>query len=154
MTRPSVNRMLLNIAGVVAERSTCSRLAVGAVLARNGRVLSTGYNGAPSGIAHCKHEAGDDKACTVSVHAEENVVAQAARHGVVTEDACLYLTHAPCLHCSGVILSAGIKAVFYELNYKSDEGVARLRQSRVDVYHVSDQVEETSLDHAKPWKWW
>ena len=127
---------------------------MGAVLARNGRVLSTGYNGAPSGVEHCKHAPGEDTPCTVSVHAEENAVAQAARHGVVTEDSCLYLTHAPCLHCSGVILSAGIKAVFFEQTYKSTDGIQRLRQCKVDVYHVNEQAEAIQLDHAKPWKWW
>lgn len=150
--RPSVNRMLLDMARVTASRSTCSRLAVGAVIAYDGRVLSTGYNGAPSGLTHCRHDPGDDSRCTISVHAEANAIVQAARHGVRTAGSSLYVTHAPCLACSGLILNAGIRAVWFEEYYRSDAGVARLRQAKVSCNYVTNQ-DETPAKSA-PWKWW
>lgn len=131
MTRPSLDRMLLDVANVVATRSTCSRLHVGAVLARDGRILSTGYNGAPTGVPHCAHV--DGQPCAVAVHAEANAVAFAARHGVTVEDATLYATHAPCAGCAGLIVNAGIRAVVYAEPFRSADGLNRLRVAGLDV---------------------
>lgn len=144
--------MLLNIARVTATRSTCSRLSVGAVIAYDGRVLSTGYNGAPSGLTHCTHDPGDDTPCTYSVHAEANAIVQAARHGVRTSGSSLYLTHAPCLACSGLILNAGIRSVWYEAVYRSDAGISRLRHAKVSCNWVTEP--EPVTEASKPWKWW
>lgn len=153
--RPTVHRMLMDIALVVAQRSTCSRLQVGAVLARDGRVLSTGYNGAPSGLEHCRHELGANEPCTESVHAEANAIVQAARHGVSTDETCLYLTHAPCLGCSGLILNSGVKGVFYQEFYKSELGIKRLKQSRVRVEKLGVGPDPMQTAYSRnSWKWW
>lgn len=152
MTRPTVNQYLLNLAEVVATRSTCSRLQVGAVIAAESHVLSCGYNGAPSGLGHCHHDPGDDSPCLTSVHAEANAIIQAARHGVRTADAALYLTHAPCLSCSGLILNAGIRGVFFSDLYRSDEGVTRLKHAGLHVTHVQDLKQEEAASPS--WKWW
>lgn len=130
--------MLLDVATTVATWSTCSRLHVGAVLARDGRVLSTGYNGAPAGRPHCVHR--DDRPCRTSVHAETNAVAFAARHGVSTTGAVLYLTHAPCLACAGLLINAGIAEVVYLDRYRSDEGVRELRAAGVAVRRHGEEV--------------
>jgi dCMP deaminase len=129
--RPSQADMLLAVAATVATRATCSRLAVGAVLARDGRILSTGYNGAPAGRPHCQHL--DDQPCTVAVHAEANALVFAARHGVATLDATLYATHAPCQACAGLIINAGISAVVYAHPFRSAAGLNLLRSAGIHV---------------------
>lgn len=129
--RPSLDATLLAAAYVWARRSTCSRLQVGAVLARDGRTLSTGYNGAPSGLGHCEHL--DDEPCSVSVHAEANALIFAGRHGVSTEGATLFLTHRPCLGCAGLVVNAGIIGVVYAEPYRSVAGEEALRAAGIDV---------------------
>ena len=128
--------MLLTAAGVFARRSTCSRGQTGAVFALRGRVLSSGYNGAPSGMPHCDHSCDCDVAtrkyagpprrptdvpssghspycrstqsCTTAVHAEANAVAFAARHGVALDDSTLYTTMTPCVPCAQLIINVGV----------------------------------------------
>lgn len=134
MTRPSIDDVMMQTAEVWAQRSTCSRLAVGAVLARGGRVLATAYNGAPAGQDHCVHA--NDDPCTLSVHAEANALLWAARHGVSTEGTTLYCTHAPCLGCSGLIVNAGVQTVIYRTDYRSQAGLNRLRGAGVHVLPV------------------
>lgn len=135
--RPSLDEYMLNLAQVVATRSTCSRLHVGAILARGGRVLSTGYNGAPSGDPHCVHVPDEDLdtviSCTVSVHAEANAIYQAQEYRVPTEGADLFLTHSPCLGCSSILLKAGIRRVVFAQRYRSDEGAVQLAVAGVQV---------------------
>lgn len=133
--RPSAERALLDMAVVAATRSTCSRLHVGAVLARDGRVLSTGYNGAPARRPHCVHR--DDRPCRAAVHAETNAVAFAARHGVTVEGATLYLTHSPCLGCAGLLINSGVVEVVYLEHYRSDDGIRELTAAGVTVRRYS-----------------
>lgn len=118
---------MLDTAEVWARRSTCSRLHVGAVLARDGRVLATAYNGAPVGLAHCDHQ--DDAPCTSSVHAEANALLWAARHGVNTSDSVMYCTHSPCLPCSSLMINAGVGEVVYRRDYRSQDGLNRLSEA-------------------------
>lgn len=129
--RPSIDAVLLEVAGAFAARSTCSRLQVGAVLARAGRVLSAGYNGAPAGLPHCEHV--DDAPCAASVHAEANALVAAARHGVAAEGAQLYCTHAPCLACAGLAVNAGLAAVVYAAPFRSTAGLELLAAAGVEV---------------------
>lgn len=123
---------MLLTAELWARRATCSRLSVGAVLARDGRILTTAYNGPPAGQPHCLHE--DDEPCTQSVHAEANALLWAARHGVSALGATLYVTHAPCLGCSGLIINSGIEKVVYAQPYRSTDGVARLLDAGLKVH--------------------
>lgn len=134
MTRPTEVEYLLDVAHVVATRATCSRLQVGAVLARDGRILSTGRNGAPSGLPHCEHL--DDAPCAVSVHAEANALAFAARHGVATAGAALYVTHAPCRGCAGLLVNAGIAHVVYARPFRSADGADLLAAASVTCEEV------------------
>lgn len=130
MNRPGLDATMLAAAAVFAERATCTRLQVGAVLARDGRVLSTGYNGAPSGEGHC--DCGTSP-CWLSVHAEANALLFAARHGVAALGATLYVTHAPCMNCAGWAINAGVAEVVYGQPYRSVEGLDRLRAAGVMV---------------------
>lgn len=132
MDRPSEGEWLLRMADVAAQRSTCSRLQVGAVLSRDGRILSTGYNGAPSGETHCEHL--DDLPCTQSVHAEVNALVFAARHGVSTEGASFYVTHAPCYGCAGLLINAGVDTVYFRSHYRSKDGLDRLVDAEIVVW--------------------
>lgn len=131
--------MLLEVAQVIAKRSTCSRRAVGAVLSREGRILSTGYNGAPAGMDHCDHTIDDDPAitCPYVIHAEANAILFAAKHGVATEGADLYTTLTPCDNCAKMIINAGILRVLALERYpRSSAGVALLTKAGIqwEVY--------------------
>ena len=122
MTRPNWNEYFLNIAKEVASRSTCPRASVGAVIVKDNRILSTGYNGAPPGEPHCT-DVGclmENNHCERTIHAETNAVAQAAKFGVSVDGATLYcwsIRHSTgepvesCIKCTQVMKSAGIKEV-------------------------------------------
>jgi dCMP deaminase len=125
--------MLMGIAHIVAERSTCDRLMVGAVLSRDGRVLSTGYNGVPSGMPHCNHYADRSEPCLSTVHAEANAIVFAARHGVSTQDSVMHVTHSPCMVCARLIINAGIVSVVWGTPYRDVAPLELLEQAGVGV---------------------
>jgi dCMP deaminase len=127
--RPSWHQYFLTITRQVAERSTCNRAKVGAVIVRDKNILATGYNGSPAGLPHCtevgcliyqsKTPNGDiEENCYRTIHAEMNAIAQAAKNGVSIRDADIYVTHTPCIHCMKVLINTGIKRIFYEKEYK------------------------------------
>ena len=130
----------MRIAHEVADRSTCSRLSVGAIAVKGDRILATGYNGAPSGIAHCDHGVfpAMPNGCTRAVHAEVNVIATAAKFGVPLEGALIYVTHSPCVSCSGLLINAGISGVTYLTEYRDTSGLALLIDAGVKVTHQED----------------
>ena len=130
--RPGWDEYFLEIASVVAKRSTCNRASVGAVLVRDRFILATGYNGAAKGMPHCDdvgHEIVDGH-CIRTVHAEVNSIIQAARLGKSTEGATLYLTISPCYDCFKMIVNAGIRKVvyknFYQRRYDASARVLKL----------------------------
>ncbi|NLA10944.1 MAG: cytidine deaminase [Firmicutes bacterium] len=119
--RPSWDRYFFEIARVVASRSTCLRRRVGALLVLDKRILATGYNGAPAGLAHCADTgclrekrqvpAGERHELCRGLHAEQNAIIQAAVHGVAIEGASLYCTHFPCVVCAKMLINAKIRQV-------------------------------------------
>ncbi len=121
--RPSVESYFLNIAALIATRSTCLHRKVGAVLVRDNQILSTGYNGAPTGEPHCieagcsKPEHGVGMERCRAVHAEVNAIIQAAIHGVSIADATLYCTHSPCAICSKILKNAKIDKIVWSEDY-------------------------------------
>lgn len=128
------HEMLMGMAVLASRRSTCQRKQVGAVLAVDSRPVSIGYGGAPSGFPHCSPDICDlSKPCTRTIHAEANAIAFAARKGIVTENATLYCTLAPCLDCAKLLINAGVKNVFYLETYRSREGIALLAEAGVWV---------------------
>jgi len=131
--RPTWDQYFMMIAKLAATRSTCLAFPVGAVIAKNRQVVATGYNGSPSGSVHCTAQGfcyEDLSSCDASkilpsraVHAEANAIAQAARHGISTEGATIYVTLEPCIACLKLIISAGIKEVFYETDFNTGEKI-------------------------------
>lgn len=123
--RPSWDEYFMSIALQVAKRSTCDRAHVGAVIVRDRRILTTGYNGSPSGLPHCD-DAGHllvDGHCVRTLHAEQNAIIQAAYLDVSVHDSTIYVTHQPCLVCAKMIINAGIRRVVYAGTYP--DGLAR-----------------------------
>lgn len=123
----------LAVAEIVADASTCSRLHVGAVLVYARRIISTGYNGSPSGMPHCRHdpEGTIQGPCTKAVHAEVNAIAFAAKNGVSTDGSYLYTTDSPCINCAALIINAGIKEVKYGRKYRDSSGLELLERAGV-----------------------
>jgi dCMP deaminase len=138
INRPSWDQYFMTITRQVAERSTCLRAKVGAVIVRDKNILATGYNGSPAGLPHCLDEgclvyrsttpSGEiEENCFRCIHAEINAIAQAAKNGASIRDGDIYITHTPCIHCFKVLINTGIKRIFYEKPYKL-ETLTELRQ--------------------------
>ena len=139
--RPTWHQYFLTITRQVAERSTCTRAKVGAVIVRDKNILATGYNGAPAGMPHCtdvgclvytsRTPSGEtEENCFRTIHAEINAIAQAAKNGAAISGASIYITHTPCIHCLKVLINTGIRRVFYEREYK--------RQTLDDLLRYTD----------------
>jgi len=142
--RPDWDHYFMEIAKVVAIRGNCSRRQVAAVIVKDHRIISTGYNGTPRGIQNCfdggcprcnsNTPSGHDLANCVCCHAEENSIVQAAYHGISVKDATLYTTFSPCLQCAKMIINAGIKEVVYHQEYTIvDQAFALLEEASVTV---------------------
>jgi dCMP deaminase len=145
--RLSWNQYFLNITRQVAERSTCCRAKVGAVIVRDRSILATGYNGAPAGMPHCTEvgcliyrsqtpDGGIEENCYRTIHAEINAIAQAARNGAAIREGSIYITHSPCIHCLKVLVNTGIKAIYYERPYKLPSLEEILRHTDVSLVQV------------------
>ena len=152
--KPSFNDIYMDLAEQLAKRSHCVKAQVGAVLTKDTRIISLGYNGPPAGTHNCDiewPEAGcprDSKGSySLALHAEQNAILYASKNGVNIQDATLYVTLSPCIACARVIYTMGIKKVFYKDSYasfkgiKSDEGVDFLRKFGVEVVHYKKEIE-------------
>ncbi len=127
LTRPSWDEYFLGIADLVSKRSTCLRRKVGALLAKDKRILATGYNGTPRTLPHCsdtgclreelKIPSGERHELCRGLHAEQNVLLQASLHGVSVKDSILYCTNQPCIICAKMLINAGIKEIVIEKGY-------------------------------------
>jgi len=151
MKRPTLDEYFMEIAKVVASRSTCLRQKVGAVIVKDKRILTTGYNGAPSGLPHCldigclreqlKVPSGERQELCRAVHAEQNAIIQAAVHGVSIAGGTLYTTHQPCIMCAKMIINAGIKRVVYGREYADGRGLEFLREAQIEVVYMPTKEE-------------
>ncbi len=127
MQRPDWDEYFMKMAKLAAERSTCLRRQVGAILVKERQILATGYNGAPSGVDHCDKSgclrqelevpSGERHEICRGVHAEQNLVAQAAFHGVKTEDSTVYCTNQPCVICVKLLINAGVERIYFQEGY-------------------------------------
>jgi len=129
--KPSFNEIYMNLASDLAGRSHCVRAQVGAVLTKDTRIISIGYNGPPPGTHNCDEEwpeTGCDRdskgSCSLALHAEENAILYAVKNGSKIEGATFYTTLSPCIACARLILSSGIREVFYRDSYAAYKGLA------------------------------
>jgi len=150
VSRPSWDEYFMSIAFQVAKRSTCDRAQVGAIIVKDRRILTTGYNGAPSGLPHC-----DDVGhlligghCVRAVHAEQNAIVQAALHGVSVKGGTIYVTHQPCLTCAKLIINAGVVRVVYAGEYPDELARSFLTQAGVSLERFPLTQPDTSRDEV------
>ncbi|MDY6965166.1 MAG: dCMP deaminase family protein [Halobacteriota archaeon] len=146
--RLSIDDYFMEIASVVAKRSTCLRHHVGAVIAKDKRILSTGYNGAPSGLEHClkigcireerRIKSGERHELCRAVHAEQNAIIQSALHGVSIENATLYCTHQPCILCAKMLINSKIKRVVFKNSYPDIASLEFLEDAGIEVVKIDE----------------
>jgi dCMP deaminase len=136
--RASWDEYFMNIARVVASRSTCDRKFVGSVIVRDKTILSTGYNGSIRGMPHCS-EVGhmmEDGHCVATIHAESNAILQAAKNGVAIDGASIYVTASPCWNCFKQVANAGIRRIIYGEFYRDTRIFDVAKQLNIDLHHL------------------
>ena len=149
MERPSNDEYFMEMAQLVSSRSTCLRRKVGAVIVKDKRVLSTGYNGSPKGTKHCEElgcirvqmnvPSGTRHELCRGVHAEQNAVTQAAYFGVSVDGATIYTTTYPCSMCAKILINAGIKEIVYSEGYADDLSKDLLQEAGIKIREYKPQ---------------
>ncbi|PKP38427.1 MAG: CMP deaminase [Bacteroidetes bacterium HGW-Bacteroidetes-14] len=131
------DRSYLDMAQVWSKNSYCKRRQVGALIVKNKMIISDGYNGTPSGFENvCEDEDGITKPYVL--HAEANAITKVAKSGNSSEGATMYVTTAPCIECSKLIIQAGIKRLVYRDNYRKTEGIDLLKRVGIEIVNLSD----------------
>ena len=149
MNRPTWDEYFMEIARLVASRSTCLRRQVGAVMVKDKNILATGYNGTPSGIRHCAEvgclrqqlnvPSGERHELCRGLHAEQNAIIQAAKHGVNIDGATLYCTHSPCIICSKMLINSGVKRIVCCDGYPDPLAKAMLDEAELNIETMEPQ---------------
>ncbi|GAB4266612.1 MAG: cytidine/deoxycytidylate deaminase family protein [Candidatus Rifleibacteriota bacterium] len=146
--RPDWDTYFLKISKLIAERSTCLRRQVGAVIVRGRRILATGYNGAPNGVPHCFEKpegclreakgvpSGQRQELCRGLHAEQNAILQAAAFGVSLKGSEIYCTHQPCITCGKMLINAGIKRVVFLGSYPDELSLEMLKEGNVILERI------------------
>jgi dCMP deaminase len=142
MQRPSWDEYFMDITRLVARRSTCMRRQVGAIMVKEKNILATGYNGTPTGITHCditgclreqlKVPSGERHELCRGLHAEQNAIIQAARHGTNIADCTLYCTNSPCIICAKMLINAGVCRIIYLEGYPDQLSMAMLDEAGIE----------------------
>ena len=146
--RPSWDQYFMEITETVAKRSTCLRRQIGALIVKDNRILTTGYNGAPSGLEHCLDigcirdkegvPSGQRHELCRAIHGEQNAIIQAAIHGVSTKGATIYVTNQPCVMCAKMIVQAGVKRVVYKGEYPDPLALAIFKEAKMELALCGD----------------
>ncbi|HHW68342.1 MAG: dCMP deaminase [Epulopiscium sp.] len=141
--RPSWDEYFMGIVDLVKERSTCLRRQVGALIVKDKRILSTGYNGAPTGCSHCEElgclreklqiPSGQRHELCRALHAEQNAIVQAAMYGVSVAGGTLYVTHQPCVMCAKMAINAGIKRIVFKGDYPDELSIELLKEAGIEI---------------------
>lgn len=147
--RPSWHEYFLAITELVGQRSTCTRRKVGAIFVRDKRIISTGYNGAPTKVKHCLEvgclreqrniPSGERHELCRGLHAEQNAIIQAALHGVSVQDATVYCTNMPCSICSKMLINAQVKEIFYKDGYPDELASEMLEEAGIPLLHIGER---------------
>ena len=162
MNRPSWDEYFMEMAELTAQRSTCIRRQVGAVIVREKRAIATGYNGAPRGLAHCEEKGGclrqklqipsgqRHELCR-ALHAEQNAIIQAASMGHAIEGGTIYITHQPCVICAKMIVNAGIRRIVVRQGYPDQLAMEILEEAglRVEKLKKEETEEKTECETPK-----
>lgn len=152
MERPSWDQYFMDITNLVATRSSCLRRQVGAILVKDRNILATGYNGVPSGIKHCASlgclreklnvPSGERHELCRGLHAEQNAIIQAAKHGTNIDGATLYCTTMPCIICTKMIINAGITDVIYAEGYADELAREMIAETNIRVRQFKKETLE------------
>ena len=144
--RPDWDTYFMRIAQLVSERSTCLRRKVGAVIVKDRRILTTGYNGTPTGITHCEVvgclrtklnvPSGERHELCRGLHAEQNALLQAALYGISLKGATLYCTNQPCIICAKMLINAGIKEIVIKEGYPDKLAEEMLNEAEIKVRKI------------------
>lgn len=153
--RPSWETYFMDIALLVARRSTCLRRTVGAVIVKDKRILTTGYNGAPTGLRHCsdagclrnelKVASGERHELCAGLHAEQNAIIQAAFHGVSIRGATLFCTHFPCAICAKMLINAGVEMIYYRYEYEDSMSGKYLKSAGIPFIQLDAENRKGDL---------
>lgn len=153
MTRPSWERYFMSIARQVATRSTCLRRQVGCIIVLEKRIVSTGYNGAPSGLPHCEEvgcvretrgvASGERHELCRGLHAEQNAIIQAAMHGTAVRGGSVFCTHKPCILCTKMLINAGVRRVYYQQGYEDEMADEMAREADLLLVCMGDEGAQT-----------
>ncbi|MEO0293375.1 MAG: cytidine/deoxycytidylate deaminase family protein [candidate division WOR-3 bacterium] len=155
MKRPSWHEYFMEITELVSKRATCLRRKVGAIIVRNKRILTTGYNGPPENIIHCEERggcireqlkipSGERMELSRAIHAEQNAIIQAAKEGISIQNSTLYVTTHPCFTCAKMLINAGIKEIIYKEGYPDEFAKEILKEAGVKVIKFEDLLKEGS----------
>jgi dCMP deaminase len=157
--RPSWEAYFMDITSLVARRSTCLRRSVGAIIVKDKRILSTGYNGAPTGIRHCLEvgclrkklniASGENHELCRGIHAEQNAIIQAAYHGVSIKGATLFCTNLPCSICAKMIINAGISEICYRSGYADSMSEEMLNEASINIVKIDVDRPEPIMKHPE-----
>jgi dCMP deaminase len=150
--RPPWDQYFLEICQVVSRRATCLRRQVGAILVRDRRILTTGYNGPPRGMRHCAElggcrrkelgiPSGERHELCRALHAEQNAIIQAALHGVSVIGATMYITNQPCVLCAKMLINAGVVRIVYRGHYPDEMAVEMLGEAGVELVRWDGEEE-------------
>lgn len=147
MKRPTWDEYFMKITHLVAERSTCMRRMVGAIIVKDKKIVSTGYNGAPKGLKHCLEigclreqmgiPSGERHELCRGAHAEQNAIIQAAGSGVSMEGATMYCTDSPCSTCTKMIINSGIKRIVLGKKYPDELGEKMIAESGIETVYLA-----------------
>ncbi|MEI7941838.1 MAG: cytidine/deoxycytidylate deaminase family protein [Candidatus Riflemargulisbacteria bacterium] len=159
LKRPSWDTYFMNIAEEVATRATCLKRKIGAVIVKDKQILTTGYNGAPMGMKHatevgCLRDqlqvpSGTHHELCRGLHAEQNAIIQAARHGVNISGATLYCTHMPCVICAKMIINAGIERIVFKGYYPDELSVQMLTESSITISLFEEEYEKEKIQNIE-----
>lgn len=149
MNRPSWDEYFMQIAELTAQRSTCLRRQVGAIIVKEKHIIATGYNGAPKGLPHCEElggclrekleiPSGERHELCRALHAEQNAIIQAATLGQSIEGATIYITHQPCIICAKMIINAGISRIVIRRGYPDEMSRGMLREAGLKVELIGE----------------
>jgi dCMP deaminase len=148
MARPSWDEYFMQIVDLVKTRSTCLRRQVGALIVKDKRILASGYNGAPSGVAHCAEvgclrqqlniPSGERHELCRAIHAEQNAIVQAAYSGTSVSGSTMYVSLQPCSLCAKLMINAGIKKLVFRGNYPDELALSMLNEAGVELVNFDE----------------